>query len=242
MLVKKLDQEIAVVTGASGGIGRAISLALAINGARLFLLGRNQERLSITADRCRPVSPQVDLMTCDLSNQSDIESLRERITKQYGRLDILVHCSGAIARGALDAASITDLDQQFTANVRGPLLLTQRVLPLLKNPRGQIVVINSSSALSCAPGRGQFTATQYAMRALTDTLRQELNDQNIRITSIYPGRTATPRMEYFYEGRQYEPDLLLQPEEVASTALHALTLPWSAEITDISIRPMRKSY
>jgi NADP-dependent 3-hydroxy acid dehydrogenase YdfG len=82
------------------------------------------------------------------------------------------------------------------------------------------------------------------MKAITDTLRQEVNDQNIRITSIYPGRTATPRMESFYQKNdsQYEPDLLLQPEEIALTVIHALTISWSAEITDITIRPMKKTY
>jgi NADP-dependent 3-hydroxy acid dehydrogenase YdfG len=244
MLTKKLDQEIAIVTGASGGIGRAIALALAINGARLCLVGRDKERLLITAELCRPLSPDIETRLCDLSLQPNIEALCENIAKQYERLDILIHCAGTFAHGSLEAEPIAVLDQQYNANVRGPLLLTQKLLALLKRPKGQIVVINSSSALSCAPGRGQYTATKYAMKAITDTLRQEVNDQNIRITSIFLGRTATRLMESFYKknDRQYEPDLLLQPEEVASTVIHALTIPWSAEITDISIRPMKRSY
>ena len=137
------------------------------------------------------------------------------------------------------------LDRLYQANVHGPMMLTQKLLPLLSKPRGQIVFINSIAWCSTArPNVGYFSATQHALKALTDTLRDEVNVDGIRVLSIYPGRTATPRIQALHviEGRPYQPEYLLQPDDIASVVLNAVTLPWTAEVTDISLRPMQKSY
>jgi NADP-dependent 3-hydroxy acid dehydrogenase YdfG len=124
------------------------------------------------------------------------------------------------------------------------MILTQRLLPLLKKPRGQIVFINSSVGLTARPNVGYYSATQHAFKALTDSLRGEVNADGIRVLSVYPGRTATPRIQALHaeEGRPYEPEHLLQPDDIASVVLNAIALPWTAEVTDISLRSMRKSY
>jgi NAD(P)-dependent dehydrogenase (short-subunit alcohol dehydrogenase family) len=145
----------------------------------------------------------------------------------------------------MECASIEDLDLQFAVNVRGPYLLTQRLLPLLAVPGGQIVFINSSVGLAARQAQlGQYSATKHALKAITDSLREELNPKGIRVLSVYLGRTATPMQEAIFreEGKPYHPELLLQPEDVASVVVHALTLPSTAEVTDISMRPMSKSY
>jgi NADP-dependent 3-hydroxy acid dehydrogenase YdfG len=123
-------------------------------------------------------------------------------------------------------------------------MLTQLMLPLLKRPQGQIVFINSSAGLSTPANTGHFAATQHAFRALADVLREENNADGVRILSIFPGRTATPRIEALHgsEQRPFRPELLLQPEDIASVVLNALTLPWTAEVTNISIRPMKRTY
>ena len=94
------------------------------------------------------------------------------------------------------------------------------------------------------PNVGHYSATKHAFKALADSLRAEVNPDGIRVLSIYPGRTATPRMETLFaqEGRAYRPELLLQPEDIASIVLSTVMLPWTAEVTDIRIRPMAKSY
>ena len=126
----------------------------------------------------------------------------------------------------------------------GLTISTQRLLPLLKKPRGQVVFINSSAGLTARANTGQFSATQHAFKALADALRDEVNADGVRVLSVFPGRTATPRIESLHdkEGRPYQPGLLLQPEDVASVVTNALALPWTAEVTNISIRPMQKSY
>ena len=138
----------------------------------------------------------------------------------------------------------TQMDALYAANVRGPYLLTKELLPLLKRPRGQIAFINSSAGLSARLGAGQFSASQHAFKALADGLRHEVNADQVRVLSVYPGRTATARIKtvFLEEGRPYQPELLLQPEDVASVVCNAVTLPWTAEVTDIMIRPMQKSY
>lgn len=243
-MMAKLTNQIAVVSGASGGIGGAIAAALADEGAAVCLVGRDRARLDAAARRLRPAPGPVETWQMYLERDEDIEALTAHVTQQHGRLDILVHSAGAIDHGRLDTTPVESLDRQYRANVRGPLLLTQRMLPLLKNPRGQIVFINSSAGLAAKANSGHFSATQHAFKALADSLREEVNEQQVRVLNVHPGRTATPRIEALHakEGRTYRPELLLQPEDVASVVVNAVTLPWTAEVTSISIRAMQKSY
>jgi NADP-dependent 3-hydroxy acid dehydrogenase YdfG len=124
------------------------------------------------------------------------------------------------------------------------LLLTQSLLPFLIAARGQVVFINSSAGLSVnTADLGQYSATKHALRAITDSLRVEVNPKGIRVMSLFLGRTATPMQEAMtrWESREYRPELLLQPEDVASAVVHCLSLPRTAEVTDISMRPMLKT-
>jgi NADP-dependent 3-hydroxy acid dehydrogenase YdfG len=120
----------------------------------------------------------------------------------------------------------------------------QIVLQLLRKAHGQVVFINSSAGLAARPDAAQFCATQHALKALADSTRAEVNQDGIRVLSVYPGRTATSRQAALYAkaGAKYRPELLLQPEDIASVVLNAITLPRTAEVTDIAIRPMLKSY
>ena len=144
-----LNDQIAVVSGASGGIGGAIAAAFARQGATLCLLGRDATRLEACAETLRASSPRVDPHPCDLTRDSQIETLHSYILQQYGRVDILVHCAGAIDHGKLADVPVSALDRLYQANVHGPMMLTQKLLPLLKKPRGQIVFINSSAWPYC---------------------------------------------------------------------------------------------
>jgi NADP-dependent 3-hydroxy acid dehydrogenase YdfG len=117
------------------------------------------------------------------------------------------------------------------------------LLPSLKQPRGQVVFINSSLGISTRAGAGYFAATQHAFKALADSLREEVNTKGVRVMSVFTGRTATPRIQALSadEGRPYDPERLLQPADVASVVLNAVSIPWTAEVTNITIRPMLKS-
>ena len=239
-----LAKQWALVTGASSGIGAAIAGALARAGVNTIMAGRDRAKLEAAAQKLPNRSEVIFPIRCDLTKAEDVDGLVDRVAAIEEQLDILVHCAGIVERGALADAPIAALDRQYQANVRGPLLLTQRLLPKLKSPRGQIVFINSSVGLKARANAGHFSATQHAFKALADALREEVNAAGIRVLNVFPGRTATPRIASLHEleGRSFQPEVLLQPDDIASVVVNALSLPWTAEVTDISIRPMLKSY
>lgn len=238
---KHLSGQVALVTGASSGIGRATAIALARHGAQLCLVGRNPVALNETAEAVRPFAKAIRFQT-DLS-RSGMDPMRECINAEFGRLDILVHSAGVIHQSRMESAHIEDFDTQYTTNVRAPYVLTQSLLPLLKQSCGQIVFLNSSVGLVAKrPDAGQYAATKHALRAIADSLREEVNSAGIRVLTLYVGRTATPMQKKLMheEGQEYRPETLLQPEDVASVLVHCLMLPSTAEVTEISIRPMRR--
>lgn len=238
-----LDGRIAVVTGASSGIGRAIGVALSREGALLYAVGRNHEALTETVSAARQFS-QASAFEIDLTVEENLQPLLRRL-EEARKLDILIHCAGVIHTDRMESARIEDLDSQYATNVRAPYLLTQRLLPLLTAARGQIVFINSSVGLTAKQAElGQYGASKHALKAIADSLREELNPKGVRVLSVYPGRTATPMQEALcrQEGNVYHPELLLQPEDVASVVVQMLMLPPTAEVTEISMRPMQKSY
>jgi NAD(P)-dependent dehydrogenase (short-subunit alcohol dehydrogenase family) len=239
---RRLAGRVAVVTGASSGVGRAIALALAREGAEVCAIGRNSGALSETVAAVRGTS-LINAFTADLTVERDVKRLKQHVDEVSGKLDILVHSAGVIHQDTLRHASIGDFDAQYAINVRAPYLMTQCMLPLLERARGQIVFINSSVGLSVKRADvGQYAATKHALKAIADSLREEVNSKGIRVLTAYLGRTATPMQEALcrQERQAYQPDILLQPEDVASVVLHTLLLPPRAEVTDISIRPMIK--
>ena len=239
-----LENQVAVVTGASQGIGRAIALGLAAKRARLFLVGRNGNTLGQVAKLARKSSPTVVAHAIDLVSDGAITDIAKNISQKLDTLDVLIHCAGAYSMGDLGTASVEEFDRLYRTNVRMPYQLTQSLLPMLKTRKGQIVFINSSQGLQARARVGQFAATQHALKAIADSLREEVNSHGVRVVSVYPGRTATPRMEGIFamEGREYRPELLLQPEDIAKVVINALMMPLTAEVTNISLRPLIKSY
>lgn len=236
-----LRDHVAVVTGAGSGVGRAIALALASQGASLYLVGRQPDRLTAVAEQAAGRAARIVQCAVDLTSDDAVDGLVEGIRRDSGGLDILVHSAGVFARGVVGADRL-DLDEQYRTNLRAPYILTGRLLPLFRPDRGQIVFVNSSLGLRASAGVAAYGATKQALRALADALRDEVNPRGIRVLSIFIGRTATPMQEEIHrlEAKTYRPERLLQPDDVGSTVLHALSLPRTAEITDITIRPLAK--
>jgi NADP-dependent 3-hydroxy acid dehydrogenase YdfG len=240
--VTTLKDQVAIVTGAGSGIGKAIALSLATQGASLRLVGRDPEKLDTVASMVKGNRMDTKTYKVDLSLDEDIYQLAESIRTDSGNINILIHSAGAFSMGSIESASIEDFDRQYRVNVRAPYLLTKIILPMMKPHGGQIIFINSSAGLKARAGVGQYAATKHALRAIADSLREEVNADGIRVLSIYPGRTATPMQETVHkmEGKAYDPDHFMQPEDIAEVVINSLFLPRSAEVTDISIRPMKK--
>jgi NADP-dependent 3-hydroxy acid dehydrogenase YdfG len=239
-----LAGKVALVTGASSGIGRAIAIALAGRQATLAAVGRNRQELDRTTAAALEFTSTAQPFPTDLNSRAAIQRLVDRVAGEFGGIDVLVHSAGCIFESPMRSARVRDLDRQYISNVRAPYALTQAALPYLEASHGQIVFINSSTGLSAKRANvGQFAATQHALKAIADSLREEVNSLGIRVLTVHPGRTATPRQQRIHAdaGRSYQPERLMQPEDVAAMVVAALSLPRTAEVTDISIRPMLKS-
>jgi NADP-dependent 3-hydroxy acid dehydrogenase YdfG len=230
-----------LVTGAAGGIGEAVVRALGARGATVCLLGRNQTNLAEVArrvpekrGRCYPV---------ELTGNEKLQSVVSRILAENKQIDALVHCAAIFAMGPLATASTADFLRQFKTNVLGPFQLTQLLLPALTSSQGQVVFMNSSVGLKSRAGISQYAATKHALKAVADSLRDECNASGVRVCSLYLGATATPMQAAISakQVREYRPQSLLQPDDVASLITSVLSLPRTAEVTDIMVRPMVKT-
>jgi NAD(P)-dependent dehydrogenase (short-subunit alcohol dehydrogenase family) len=232
-----LNDAVALVAGASGDIGRAMSLQLLSAGAEVFMLGRSKARL------VEPPPPpdfreRCHFVAADLTDSDAIVCVGEEIALK-GRLDVLVLSSGTYERS--DEPPV--FARQIAVNLIGPYALVQQLLPLLLAARGQVVFVNSSQALRATAGLGQYAATKHAMKAVADSLRDEVNAQGVRVMSLFLGRIASERQRAIFamEGRPYPPERLIQPADVAGLVLSLLQLPRTSEVTDIVMRPMQKT-
>jgi NADP-dependent 3-hydroxy acid dehydrogenase YdfG len=237
-----LTNHVAAVTGAGSGIGRAIALALGAQGATVVLVGRRLAPLESVAEAVRAVGADARVYPSDLALEGEIRNFATALRRDFGRLDILVHNAALHGMGSVADRAVDDFDLLYRTNVRSPYLLTQLLLPLVVERRGQIVFINSSAGLKACAKFGQFAATKHALKAVADSLREEVNRHGVRVLSVYPGCTATLNQERIHaeERRPYRPDRLLQPEDVAAVVVNALCLPPTAEVTEIKIRSMVK--
>jgi NADP-dependent 3-hydroxy acid dehydrogenase YdfG len=230
----------AVVTGATGGIGRAVVNALSRGGATVWAVGRDSVRLD-ALETSADVGKVVPLRA-DLQDDRELESAASSILRATETLDVLVHAAGIIRLATCEETTADDLDAQYRVNFRAPYLLTKALLPALRRAGGQIAFVNSSSVLRPAPGNTSYTASKAALKAYADGLRDEVNGDGIRVVTVYAGRTATPMQASIHalEDRPYDPHRLLQPEDVADVLLSALALPSSAEVVDVHVRPKVK--
>jgi NADP-dependent 3-hydroxy acid dehydrogenase YdfG len=205
-------------------------------------VGRRAAPLDEVAQAAGRANSAVRALAADLTRDDDVERLRGELERSGAHLDLLVHCAGVIAHGALESADVGDLDAQYRANLRAPYRLTQALLPSLVATEGEVVFMNSSIAGRARAGVGQYAAMQSALKAVADALREEVNESGVRVLSVFPGRTATPRQADIHrlEGKEYRPEELIQPEDVASIVISALELPRTAEVTEISMRPFIK--
>ncbi len=230
------------MTGATSGIGAAVGQTLAASGVRVFLLGRNPRKLAAAARRI-PARLLAGTALADLRSLPDIRRLLGEISRRLSRLDVLVHCAGEYQWSEPGSVDSESFDLLFEVNVRAPYLLTQGLTPLLARARGQIIFLNSSVVKGAGQGVALYKATQHALQGFTDSLRQDLNRRGIRVCSVFPGRTASPRMRRIYarQGKRYRPQVLLSAADVAQLVLAVTQLPQRVEVTDVHLRS-RTSY
>src|SRR4029453_10664800 len=128
----------------------------------------------------------------DLTDDSAVQALAEQLRRESGAVDILVHSAGVFARGSLEVTPVKEFDLIYRTNMRAPYLLTQSLLPLLRPRQGQVVFINSRVALTAQGQLGPYAATRHGLKAFADSFREEMNAEELRVLSVYLGRTPSP--------------------------------------------------
>ena len=236
----------ALVTGASSGIGRAIALALSREGASVALLARREERLAqlsamITGEGGIAYSFPVDLAKTDLTQDAV-----HMAASSLDGLDIVINAAGVAKQAKLTDGLIEDWKNMLDINVLALSIVTREALPYLPENGGHIVNISSMSGHR-VPGKGGFyAATKFAVRALTEGLRQELRGagNQTRVSSISPGFVDTELLDDYFSGGENDQAKydaidypILKPEDIANLVIHLLKMPKTAEVTDILVRP-----
>lgn len=222
-----------LITGASSGIGAALATALHERGDDLVLLARNDER----ANRLAAQFPGATTLVGDLEHPDSLAaSIGQRMP---AHLDSLLHVAGVVDLGPVRSLSAEVWLRTLEVNLAAPAELTRLALPSLRAASGRVVFVNSGQGLAASPGWSAYAASKFGLRALADALRAEERTTGVRVTSVYPGRTATPMQQKVHEqeGAEYDESEWIRPESVVTAILTALDLPRDADLTDIRVRP-----
>jgi short-subunit dehydrogenase len=207
-----------LVTGAASGIGLELAGRLAERGDRVIRLTRD---------------------VVDLADSVALARWATDFAEDLDRLDSLLHVAGTV-----DLAPVAELDldvwkRHLDVNLTAPVVLTAHLLPALRTSGGTVVFVNSSAGLVANAGWSAYAASKFGLRALADSLRAEESANGVRVTTVFPSRTATPMQEKVHEqeGRTYDATRWIRPATVVDSILHVLDLPPDATIPELVIRP-----
>ncbi len=219
-----------LVTGAGSGIGRAVADALHARGDSLVLVGRSEQRCADLRDRYDGAS----VVQADLADPTAVEALQLPVT-----LDSVVHAAGVVDLGTVEELTREQWREHLDVNLLAPVELTRLVLPALRAARGTVVLVNSGAGLRANPTWSAYAASKFGLRAFADALRQEEAEHGVRVTSVFPGRTATAMQQKVHdqEGKDYDADDWIEPATVAAAIVHVLDLPRDATIPDVTVSP-----
>ncbi|MDH6128722.1 SDR family oxidoreductase [Kitasatospora sp. GP82] len=223
-----------LITGAGSGIGAVVAERLAERGEQLWLLARDARRAAELRERF----PGVRTLVGDLAEPA-------KLSWAFGHqqlpveLDSLLHIAGVVQLGEIGELPVKAWQEQLNVNLVAPAELTRLLLPSLRLVKGHVVFVNSGAGLRANATWGGYAASKHGLRALADALREEEHGHGVRVTSVYPGRTATPMQVRVHqqEGKDYDADRFIAPGSVATAVLTAIDLPRDAEITEITVRP-----
>lgn len=224
------ERPIALVTGASRGIGAAVARSLS-DTHDLLLGGRDEQALRPLVDELPGARP----WPVELTDHDAVAAAVADIS----RLDVLVHSAGLAELGTVAETSPESWRRTFEVNLFAVTELTRLLLPALRASRGHVVLVNSGAGLSAKPNWGSYAASKFALRAFADVLRAEESANGVRVTSVFPGRTATDMQRDVreQEGGSFDADRYLRPESVAGPIVSAVRAGADAHLTEIVIRP-----
>ncbi|MGA5099134.1 SDR family oxidoreductase [Streptomyces lavendulocolor] len=225
-----------MITGAGSGIGAAVARRLHERGDDLVLLARDAGR----AKELAGAYPGARTLVGDLANPDRLSWAFSHQTLP-DRLDSLLHVAGVVDLGRVGDLTTKAWRSQLDVNLVAPAELTRLLLPQLRVSQGHVVFVNSGAGLNAHAEWSAYAASKHGLKALADSLRQEEHAAGVRVTSVYPGRTASPMQAKVHqqEGKEYDASRWIDPDSVATAILTAIDLPRDAEINDLTVRPGR---
>lgn len=234
--MSRLAGRVALVSGASRGIGRAIADLLAGEGARVHAWARDPEPVRALAR-----STGGEAWAVDLADDEVVWEAADALVESEGAPGLVVACAGAFTLAPLAETTLEEFDRMVSVNLRGTFLMYRALLPaMLAAGRGELVTIGSAAGRKAFPANGAYAASKFGQRGLHDVLREELRGSEVRCTLVEPAATDTPLWDPFDpDGR---PDLpgradMLHPEDVAEAVLFAVTRPAHVRIPLLQIEP-----
>ncbi|UUW08770.1 SDR family oxidoreductase [Flavobacterium plurextorum] len=240
---KKLEGRVVVITGASGGIGKAIALKLAEEGAKVVLGARTEEKLIALADQIKKTKGEVQYTAIDVKKKEDLHILIQTAVNAYGRVDVIINNAGTSELSRIDDLDIAGWEEMIDVNIKGVLYGMAAAIPVFKQQKsGHIINIISTSGIKIVPMQGVYAGTKNAIRTITEAFRQESNGE-IRITGISPGFVKTDFADNIKNDamksviKENMEKMAISPNAIANAVLYAIEQPSDVEIGDIVIRP-----
>lgn len=225
-----------LLTGSGSGIGAVVAARLHARGDRLVHVVRSAER----AEDLGEVYPGSDFVIADLADPASLSAAWEAspASATGEGFDSVLHSAGVVHVAPAADLPVTAWQEQAAVNLIAPAELTRLALPALRQAKGTIVFVNSGSGIDAKPGWSSYAASKFGLRALADALRSEEAEHGVRVTSVYPGRVATPMQELVHaqEKADYDPDRWIAAETVADVILQAIDAGPDAVLSDLRIR------
>ena len=222
-----------VLTGAGSGIGSALAQRQADRGDELVLIARSDARAAELTD----TFPRAQLLVADLADPGTLNGIGRQVD---GPVDTVLHVAGVVDLAPVERLRLAAWEEQVTVNLTAPAVLTRELLPHVRAARGTVVFINSSAGLAASAEWSAYAASKFGLRAFADSLRAEEVEHGVRVSTVYPSRTATPMQEKVHEqeGRTYDSSRWISAETVVDTIVHVIDLPGDATIPDVTVRPV----
>lgn len=232
----ELKGAVAIVTGASKGIGSEISSTLAKEGVKVVLAARNSESLSLLKLKIEREGGIAQAIPTDVTSEHSVKNLVQETLKHFGKINVLINNAGVGVYTNVVGMKTVDYETMMNVNLKGVFLCSREVLPMMmKQKSGEIINIASLAGKNSFPGGSVYSATKWGLIGFGRSLMLEVRDHNIRVVTICPGSVNTD----FANNESNRPEII-QPEDVAHTVLFALTMPNRVNISEIDIRPTIK--
>lgn len=238
---KTIQPKIIIVTGASSGIGEATVRVLARQGHTLLIGARRADKLKLLADELGSEGCKVEYRTLDVTQKDDVQAFADFAIQQCGRIDVIINNAGIMPLSPMASLKVNEWDAMIDVNIRGVLYGVAAVLPVMqKQGHGQIINISSIGGLYVIPTGAVYCATKYAVRAISDGLRQE--HKELRVTCVYPGVVESELANTITDSAAAEAmegyrNIALKPEAIANAIAHVINQPQDVDTSEIVVRP-----